>query len=84
MSDMSGMSLPGKDTMNTTTEWLTIEEVVKELKRSTRTIERYVANGALKTKLTGDDGRPTRLYHAGDVTRIATRGASNRCRKQTA
>lgn len=53
-------------------EWLTREEAKQRLAKSDATLDRLVAAGRLNSKLEPRPGRkPERLYHAGDVERLA-------------
>jgi predicted DNA-binding transcriptional regulator AlpA len=54
-------------------EWLTLAETVQKLGKSQSTIERWVGNGALRSKQEPRQGRkPERLYSAADIERLAS------------
>lgn len=57
-------------------EWMTTEEVMEELGRSKRTIQKLAKRGELKWKVRPNEvaGRPIRMYARADVNRVAQFG----------
>src|SRR5579875_249373 len=53
-------------------EWIPLKEVVERLGKSETTVLRLVQSKQLQSKLEPREGRkPERMYHAGDVERLA-------------
>ena len=65
--------------LSDTSQWLPLSAACDQLQKSERTIERLVKSGDLKTQMETRAGRRAeRMYHAGDLARIAELGIESK------
>ncbi|MFF1934336.1 helix-turn-helix domain-containing protein [Streptomyces sp. NPDC058228] len=54
--------MPDESALNALPEWLTVSEVARHFRVSTRTISRWAASGEIRSKRIGPSGRLVRIH----------------------